>query len=160
MIFSLLSAALSPHLVCVGSCCHIFPFQQHFQQQGNICYPELLLPPTLVHQGLGKSQENQPAVSQNGAEILGERQGLCTRCSGGIASSSCLSKAGKEGKAEAGEPCPVGHGGSRRGERAWRRLRRRWAPTPGMAVERAGYLLGLSGRAHPPRLFNPTDFCC
>lgn len=32
LIFSLLSVALSPHLACIGSCHHIFPFQQHYQQ--------------------------------------------------------------------------------------------------------------------------------
>lgn len=84
LIFSLLSAALSPHLVCIDSCCHIFPFQQHFQQQAtNYLLPQTLSPSYPLCQGLGKSQENQPAASQNGAEILGERQGLGARCSGG-----------------------------------------------------------------------------
>jgi len=68
--------ALSPHLVHVGSCCQIFPFQQHFQQQANICCSNLLLRPSYpLCQGLGKSQWNQLAASQKGAEIPSVKQG-------------------------------------------------------------------------------------
>lgn len=51
LIFSLLSAALSPHLACVGSYHRIFPFQQHLQQEPYIYYPKLLLPPNLYTRG-------------------------------------------------------------------------------------------------------------
>lgn len=62
LIFSLLSAALSPHLVCIGSCCHIFPFQQHFQQQAtNYLLPKTLSPSYPLCQGNHKKINLQQA---------------------------------------------------------------------------------------------------
>lgn len=134
-IFSLLSAALPPHLLCGVSRCHIFPFQQHF------C-PNLLLPPTLHARGKAKHKTINP---EREPKSLVQSGGSAAGAEVGYPSALSQAKQGKKERREEGSSAPGGAGA---------------AEEPETAGEGTGYSPGLSGGAHPAGLLSPRDFCC
>lgn len=107
---------------------------RHFQQQADICYPNLLFCPALYARGIKEKIPPPPQQNKSQVGSTGSAPGACL----GIASCSCWAKQGR--KAAAGKPCPGAagrlgeHGGAAQG------LGTAWA----IGLQRAGYSPRLS----------------